>query len=95
MLDPGAPDIYDCGPGSTAHLDMCAEEKCASGSSQPVSAVLPNSLEHLKILSKFAQTAVVEAVTTFTMWSESVAAKWLTTVYNPCAVWHPSKHIPV
>ena len=49
------------------HLHIRAEGKCKADGAPAVRAVCPNSLEHSRILSKFAQTAFVMLVDAF--WS--------------------------
>ena len=49
------------------HLHIRAEEKSTDDGARTITAVCPNSLEHSRILSKFAQTAFVGLVDAF--WS--------------------------
>ena len=66
-----------------AHLDMCAEEKCAFDSSQVASAVRPSSIEHPRLMSQITPDRFCEAVEAF--WSRRlcVPSKSSTTYFRP------------
>ena len=66
---------------------MCAEGKCASDSPRPVTAVCPNSLEHSRILSKFAQTAFPGFVDALWDRRGCVASKWSRTSFGAKESW--------